>query len=463
MRKALFLILCFCALTACGRTPRYVTDDLSDVPCYDDQGRLTGKGPCAASAQTHPSGRVSGAQPATVISHYPASRTAVPSGSPQSSYYAGGANPRSSAKGISSGARFLNHESNLRCQTNPKSVGREFVSSIPFDEKAFVFKRRFAGDLLPLESVSDFNIYNKTVDDAFRDLMRPFDIRVVCVDGPFPNITANDVKGELSQITNSLAEVGDVYATYKENTRILEVSRKAEFIVYTPRSTEMLLAMLDGLRGLGIYDLTPDFSEYAVTFRADKNTERRVNRLLATFSTEPTMVAFDARLFRICDKELCNPWNEVITQFGVGNVISSTNGMVGSAFAAHGALNEKTLIKYLEDQDVFYQLIAEGTYIVPNGWQSRFDLGKCSLYQAPERSVSLLTEAVTRGSGADIRISVDNEIGEISTFALPSRFEDNIFIINIPLSAVAGDALQNEKGELFMILSPRLIQTVRQE
>ena len=459
MKKYFFLLLCCFFVLGCERSPRYVNGDVYDPMCYDDNGVLRNDSTCAKAKQAQRSGTIPqrnnsniAQDQTTVIAHYPG----LPAHMQQKTV----SPPKIDA---GTGTRFLNHEANLRCKA--PSARRAFTSTIPFDNKAFLFKRRFAGDLLPLKAVSDFEIINNTVDDAFRKLLKESNVNVVCVDGPFPHITASRVKGELSQIAASLAEVGDVYITYKEDSGVMEIARKADFILYTPRSSDMLLAIVDGLRGLGIYDLTPDFAEYAVTFKADKNMERRVNRLIETFDKEPAMIAFDISLYRICDNEQCNPWQDVLKKFGVNQVVAATNGLVGSAFSVQGELDSHSLINYLNDKDVFYQLLAQGTSIVPNGWQSRFDVGKCSMYNSPERALSMMIQAVARGSGADVSISLDNEVGEITTFSLPTRFEDNIFLINIPTRAVGATATGQveEHGELFLVLSPRLVQTVKQE
>ena len=111
-------------------------------------------------------------------------------------------------------------------------------------------------------------------------------------------------------------------------------------------------------------------------------------------------------------------------------------------------------------------LISQGTFAVPNGWQTRFDIGQCS------KEDRLETDLIIGATGKygdygdskkiDAKIVLSTSYGELSSFTIPSSVGDNYVIIGIPTHSfvTTPETLISPFAELVMFMSPRLISIV---
>lgn len=68
-------------------------------------------------------------------------------------------------------------------------------------------------------------------------------------DAPYASISAENLRGELSEVIGMIADAAEIYYAYNAETKTLTISRKANFSLYVPKSRPILLALLDVLRG----------------------------------------------------------------------------------------------------------------------------------------------------------------------------------------------------------------------
>ena len=87
------------------------------------------------------------------------------------------------------------------------------------------------------------------------------------------------------------------------------------------------------------------------------------------------MIAYDVRIFTI------NPynnedieWQKMLDIFEFGSVKSTKSGVLGRLLTTSNDINITSLNTFLHSQ-AYVQQVAEGKFIVPNQWFSRFDRG----------------------------------------------------------------------------------------
>ena len=140
----------------------------------------------------------------------------------------------------------------------------------------------------------------------------------------------------------------------------------------------------------------------------------------------------------------------------------SIPGVVGRALVVGPEINTKTLQEFL-GQQANVVLISQGTFAIPNGWQSRFDIGQCG------REERLETDLVIGATGTygdfggrdkiDAKIVLRTGQGELSSFNIPSTVGDNYVIIGIPTHSfvTTPETLVSPFAELVVFMSPRVI------
>ena len=106
-------------------------------------------------------------------------------------------------------------------------------------------------------------------EKALLKLTKEADIRLVAKDAPYTSISAENLRGELSEVIKMIADAAEIYYSYNAETKTLTISRKANFTLYVPKSRPIILALLDVLRGSGITNITTDWSDYSITFDGD--------------------------------------------------------------------------------------------------------------------------------------------------------------------------------------------------
>jgi hypothetical protein len=158
-------------------------------------------------------------------------------------------------------------------------------------------------------------------------------------------------------------------------------------------------------------------------------------------------------------------WMNMLPAFGEKNVKMSIPGVVGRLLVVSPEINTKTLQTFLSQQSNVV-LISQGTFVIPNGWQSRFDIGQCS------REDRLETDLIIGATGkygkyadmkkVDAKIALRTSAGELASFNVPTTLGDNYVIIGIPTHSfvTTPETLINPFAELVVFMSPRVISIV---
>ena len=105
----------------------------------------------------------------------------------------------------------------------------------------------------------------------------------------------------------------------------------------------------------------------------------------------------------------------------------------------------------------------KGQFVIPNGWQSRFDIGQCGREERLETDL-IIGATGTYGDFAgrnkiDAKIVLRTSNGELSSFNIPSSVGDNYVIVGIPTHSfvTTPETLVSPFAELVVFMSPRVI------
>ena len=110
--------------------------------------------------------------------------------------------------------------------------------------------------------------------------------------------------------------------------------------------------------------------------------------------------------------------------------------------------------------------ISQGTFAIPNGWQSRFDIGQCGKEERLETDLIVGATATYGDFGGrkkiDAKIVLRTSNGELTSFTIPSTVGDNYIIVGIPTHSfvTTPETLISPFAELVVFMSPRLISIV---
>ncbi|MFR1031835.1 MAG: hypothetical protein ACLSE6_04700 [Alphaproteobacteria bacterium] len=355
------------------------------------------------------------------------------------------------------GASSLDLESPLRCYVNWNT--QEMITTIPYNVKAFNMVRNGKNDMLPRFEVTGFTFATMPAEKAMYKLTKEAGIKLVAKDAPYASISAENLRGELSEVIGMIADAAEIYYAYNAETKTLTISRKANFSLYVPKSRPILLALLDVLRGSGITDVTTDWADYSVTFEADFELRNKINKLVAYFEDNPTLIAFDVNVFRIypysADDDI--EWQDLLKTFDFGTIKTTKTGVIGRALTTSNDLNISTC-QFLGQQAMVIP-VAEGKFVVPNLWFARFDIGKCSARDSLETGLSVLAKASLEHNNrifSDITLEATN--GQITQFNVRSRIGENFMIIGIPNQIFDK---KSPKSETVVFMVPRIIRTLK--
>ena len=356
------------------------------------------------------------------------------------------------------GASSLDLESPLRCYVNWNT--QEMITTIPYNVKAFNMVRNGKNDMLPRFEVTGFTFATMPAEKAMYKLTKEAGIKLVAKDAPYASISAENLRGELSEVIGMIADAAEIYYAYNAETKTLTISRKANFSLYVPKSRPILLALLDVLRGSGITDVTTDWADYSVTFEADFELRNKINKLVAYFEDNPILIAFDVNVFRIypysADDDI--EWQDLLKTFDFGTIKTTKTGVIGRALTTSNDLNISTLRSFLGQQAMVIP-VAEGKFVVPNLWFARFDIGKCSARDSLETGLSVLAKASLEHNNrifSDITLEATN--GQITQFNVRSRIGENFMIIGIPNQIFDK---KSPKSETVVFMVPRIIRTLK--
>ena len=354
------------------------------------------------------------------------------------------------------GANMLDLETPLRCFVNWDT--QEMISSIPYNLTAFNLIRNGVNDYLPRFEVNGFSFETMPAEKAFHKLTKEAGIKLVAKDAPYTSISAENLRGNFTDVVNMIADAAEVYYTYNATNKTLRIFRKANFSLFIPKSRTIMLAVLDVLRGAGITDFTADFDEFSITFDADFELKNKILNLINYFEENPLLIAYDVRVLNVYPYKDGIEWQEIIKAFEFGSVKSTKTGVLGRILTTSNEINIDSLTQFLSSQ-ARVENVGEGKFAIPNMWFSRFDIGKCMPEDSILRNMSILSKGIYEKNGKiHSNITIETKGGEISNFSVRSRIGENFLIIGLPNSVFSDKA---PLSETLILIVPRLIRTMR--
>ena len=191
-----------------------------------------------------------------------------------------------------------------------------------------------------------------------------------------------------------------------------------------------------------------------------------MSKIIADVASKKYVLAWDVDVYRVYPKT-DNPiiWMNMLPAFGENNIHMSIPGVVGRTLVVSPEINTKTLQQFISQQASMV-LISQGTFAVPNGWQTRFDIGQCSKEDRLETDLIIGATGTYGNFGdskkIDAKIVLSTSNGELSSFTIPSSVGDNYVIIGIPTHSfvTTPETLISPFAELVVFMSPRLISIV---
>ncbi len=356
-------------------------------------------------------------------------------------------------------AEMVSLESPLRC--NIEENREKIMTVIPFKQEAFKLERSEKGDALPRYEVTGFSFNGQTTEHVFNKLLSEAKIKVVAQGGPFPELAAEDVTGELSEVMDMIADASDVYYLYNDQQKTVIVSREVGWNLHVPERHEVMIAVLDSLRGAGIHDLVVNWAENIVSFKGDKVVEDKVRKLIELFDTEPRLIVFNVQIWRVKPysrtKEIA--WQELVDIFGADRIKFMLKGVMGRALVTDHDINARSLKNFLNSRGSVTQ-VSEGMFIAANKWRSRFDVGRCGSMSMPEAQLSIMAQTdMYAERRMKTNITLDTDQGEITAFTAHSKLGDNIVLIGIPSSSFS-DSLNGY--ETIVIMTPSIVRLIKE-
>nr|MCR5506820.1 hypothetical protein [bacterium] len=358
-------------------------------------------------------------------------------------------------------------ETPLRCEVDWET--QKLISSQPFDRRDFLLERVDKGDPLPNLKVENFSFENKSVDEVLRILLKNTGIQVYATDSFYKVLSQKELGGNLTQVVNLITSLGGIYYNYDNRIKRITLKRYAKWNLHVPLSTDVILGMEDALRGADIDDIVIDWEDKVIIFQGDIVTEEKVRNIINKFAIENYLIAYDIDVLRVYPKTLDGSikWMNILEAFNTGSIKLSQKGIIGRALVVSSNFNRDSLNEFLYPQ-ANTVLVSSGTFIVPDRWQGRFDIGRCGREVRLETDLNILNQTQFLPNDKYVG-KLDNTIvlrtsnGDIAKYTVPSRLGDNILIIGIPTQYfVEGkETIIPPNAELVVLLSPRIIKIVR--
>ena len=313
---------------------------------------------------------------------------------------------------------------------------------------------------MPRFEVTGFSFETMPAEKALLKLTKEAGIKLIAKDPPYASISAENLRGELSEVVKMIADAAEIYYSYDAHNKTLRISRKANFSLYVPKSRPILLALLDVLRGSGITDITSDWDDYSITFDADFELKNKILTLIGYFEENPLLIAFDVYVVKVYPT---NPqkdiqWQSLLNTFDYGTIKSAKTGVIGRVLTTSNDLNIDALNIFLSMQGKVVP-VAQGKFVVPNLWYARFDVGKCGQRQDIDANLSILAKAsIEQNNKIFSNITLDSTEGEVTQFSIRSQIGENFLIIGIP-NEIFGSKDKDSQTIVFMV--PRIIRTMK--
>ncbi len=338
------------------------------------------------------------------------------------------------------------------------------VSVVP--EEKIEIVRLNTGDALPDLKVSDYEFKKMYVKDALEKLLEDTDISVIEDQATFEKISGSISTSSLTDAVELMAKLGRVYYSYDAEFGEIHLTGHGKWMIKMPKDETIIMAMLDAMRGADIHNLLVNWKDKTVVFEGDYQTEREVSKIISDVASKKYVLAWDIDVYRVYPKaDDAIVWMNMLPAFGENNIHMSIPGVVGRALVVSPEINTKTLQEFISQQASMV-LISQGTFAIPNGWQSRFDIGQCGKEDRLETDLIIGATGTYGNYGGykkiDAKIVLSTSNGELSSFKIPSNVGDNYVIIGIPTHSfvTTPETLISPFAELVVFMSPRLISIV---
>ncbi|MCL2338569.1 MAG: hypothetical protein FWC51_01275, partial [Proteobacteria bacterium] len=323
------------------------------------------------------------------------------------------------------------------------------------------------GDPLPAFAVSNFSFEKMYLKDVLTKLLDGTNIAVVEDENLPDKITGTIQSGDLSDAVELMAKMARAYFTYDNDMRELHVKRRASFMMKMPGDDDVIMALVDGMRGAGIGNTLVNWQDHTLSFDGNYQTEKEARQIITDLGSQKYIVSWDVDVYRVYPRT-DNPiiWMNLLPSLGSNNVKMSIPGVVGRALVVSPEINTGTLQQFLSQQGNVV-LISQGSFSMPNGWQSRFDIGQCSREERLETDLIIGADAKYGMYGGmpklDAKIVLRTHNGEIASYQIPSNLGDNTVIIGIPTHTFVStpETLISPFAELVVFMSPRLISVIK--
>ena len=338
------------------------------------------------------------------------------------------------------------------------------VSVVP--EEKIEIVRLDTGDTLPDLKVSDYEFKKMYVKDALDKLLEDTDISVIEDQATFEKISGTISTSSLTDAVNLMTKLGRIYYSYDAEFGELHLTGNGKWMIKMPKDETIIMALLDAMRGADIRNLLVNWQDKTVVFEGDYQTEREVSKIISDVASKKYVLAWDIDVYRVYPKhDSAIVWMNMLPAFGENNIRMSIPGVVGRALVVSGEINTKTLQEFISRQANLV-LVSQGTFAIPNGWQSRFDIGQCGKEDRLETDLIIGATGKYGDYGGykkiDAKIVLSTTNGELTSFKVPSNVGDNYVIVGIPTHAfvTTPETLISPFAELVVFVSPRLISIV---
>ena len=362
-------------------------------------------------------------------------------------------------------ARRFSLELPRRCRVDWDN--QNVLSILPEEDITMV--RVDGGDPLPNYNVSDFKFERKTISEVLGVLLEGTGIHIIELQ-EVPDLISGEIKsGNLSDAVELLAKMARSYYRFNATANELHITPYAKWLVRMPDSDMVIMAMIDALHGAELRSVITNWRDRTLAFEGNHQTEREVRRVVSDVGSRNFLIAYDMDIYRVYPRTE-NPivWMNMLPAMGQNNIRMSIPGVMGRALVVSPEINTKTLQAFLAQQANLV-LISQGSFVIPNGWSSRFDIGQCT------REDRLETDLIVGARGkfgdyagmkkVDSRLVLRTHQGEVVNFSIPTDLGDNIVIIGIPTHAFVEDPITTISpfAELVVFISPRVIQVVERD
>ena len=359
-------------------------------------------------------------------------------------------------------ARRFSIELPRRCTVNWDN--QSVVSVVP-DEKIEMVRLN-VGDDLPELNVSDYDFRKQTVAAALNKLLEGVDIAIVEEEQIFEKISGSIASGTLADAVDLMTRLGRVYYSYDAAAGEIKLYNRGKWLIKMPHDETIVMALLDAMHGADVRNLLVDWADNTLVFEGNYQTEKEVARIISDISAKKYVMSWDMDVYRVYPRT-DNPiiWMNLLPAFGDKNIKMSVPGVVGRALVVGPEINTKTLQEFLSTQ-ANVVLVSQGHFVVPDGWQSRFDIGQCSKEERLETDLVVGASAKYGDFGGrkkiDAKIVLRTSNGELSSFTIPSSVGDNYIIVGIPTHSfvTTPETLISPFAELVVFMSPRIVSIV---